>query len=400
METVKAPLFNRLWFFAVLGMLVIQYAKPQLIIPPLEYIRPFFLSAMIVTLFLIISRRNILQLGHFQMKLLWLTIGLYALMVPFSFNQGIAFMTLRNVLIFFPFILSILILVDNEKTLKTLIQTIVLIGLFNTIHGLIMHDGAGRNSMFNLGNFMTDPNEFSLYMNMMIPFAYFMFMYERKWNVWKLTYLITTILMVLAIIASYSRGGLVGLICISFVIWLYSPNKKLTAGLAIVGIICILAFSAATWKESMATTTDMSNGTVKTRLIAWIGSVNIFIDYPLGIGPGNTPFRLNDYVPYHGTNHWYGSQNHSVWLTALVEGGIIGFSIFLLLIYVNFKDLLNIKRVGEGDFMSFFAPACLGSLVGYFSSGTFLTVNYYPHYWYLTAIIAAGSRIAYERRVK
>jgi len=394
----RSELFKSVWLLACFALLFIQYARPQSFVPGLELIRPFFLMTALLSVFIVVSGQNVFQMKHRQMVYAWATIFLWIVMVPFCKNQGIAFLTVRSVLMFFPLMLSILILVDTEKKLKNLISVFVLIGLFNTLHGLWQHDGGGRNSMFNLGNFLTDPNEFSLYMNMMIPFAYFMFMYEKKWNIMKYLYLGTAILMAFAVVISYSRGGLVGLMAVSFVIWLYSPNKKLTASLAVIGLLCIIIMSADTWKESMATTTDLSNSTIQTRLNAWIGSLKMIVDYPIfGVGPGNTPFYLNEYVTHHGTNHWYGSVNHSVWLTAIAEGGIIGFALFIALMKVNIKDCLDIRKTTKDGFLPFFASAMLGSLAGFFASGTFLTVNYYPHYWYLTAMIAAASKLAYLR---
>lgn len=400
-NTSKTNWFYSAWFFACSLLLFIHYGRPQNVIPQLELLKPFFVATLLLSVFLITSGKNIFQFKHKQMRLMWITIGLWVAMVPFTKNYGFAFFTVRSVLMYFPFMISILILIDTEEKLKKIVSLFVLIALYNTMHGLMLHDGEGRNSMFNLGNFLTDPNEFSLYMNMMIPFSYFLFMYEKKWNIMKYIYLFTTILMAFAVVISYSRGGLVGLMAVGIVMWIYSPNKKITASIAIVGVICIIILSAESWKDAMSTTTDLSNSTIQTRIIAWIGSLKMFVDFPLfGVGPGNTPFYLNDYVPHHGTNHWYGSLNHSVWLTVLVDNGLIGVILFILLLKANVQDCLWIKRETKDGYLPFFAPAMLGAMAGYFASGTFLTVNYYPHYWYLTALIAAGSKVAYLRLKK
>lgn len=392
----RSDLFKMAWFGACVLLIFIQYGRPQTIIPQLDAIRPFFLSTAILFAFVMVSGKNVLQLKHTQMIFLWSTIFLWIIMVPFVKNQGIAFMTVRSVLMFFPLMISILILVDTEEKLKKIVSIFVFVAAFNAIHGLMLHDDEGRNSLFNLGSFLTDPNDFALYMNVMIPFSYFLFMHEKKWNIMKYVYLGITILMATVVILSYSRGGLVGLMAVSFIIWLYSPNKKITTVLALIGLICILALSADSWKEAMSTTTDLENSTIQTRINAWIGSLKIFVEYPfMGVGTGNVPLYLNDYVPYHGTNHWYGSVNHSVWLTALVEGGIVGFILFIIVIKINIQDCLYIRKNVKEGFLPFFASAMLGSLAGYFASGTFLTVNYYPHYWYLTVMIAAGAKIAY-----
>ena len=47
----------------------------------------------------------------------------------------------------------------------------------------------------------------------------------------------------------------------------------------------------------------------------------------------------------------------------------------------------------DKKFINYLALAFLASLAGYFSSGTFLSVLYYSHYWYLTAVLIATRRI-------
>jgi hypothetical protein len=44
-------------------------------------------------------------------------------------------------------------------------------------------------------------------------------------------------------------------------------------------------------------------------------------------------------------------------------------------------------------FAYFLSLAFMASLAGFFASGTFLSVLYYPHYWYLTAMIAATRKV-------
>ena len=48
----------------------------------------------------------------------------------------------------------------------------------------------------------------------------------------------------------------------------------------------------------------------------------------------------------------------------------------------------------EKNYIYYLSLAFMASLVGYFSSGTFLSVLYYSHYWYITAILVATVKIA------
>ena len=43
---------------------------------------------------------------------------------------------------------------------------------------------------------------------------------------------------------------------------------------------------------------------------------------------------------------------------------------------------------------TFLAGGLFSALAGFFASGTFLSVLYYPHYWYLSGFIVAASSVA------
>jgi hypothetical protein len=68
----------------------------------------------------------------------------------------------------------------------------------------------------------------------------------------------------------------------------------------------------------------------------------------------------------------------------------------------NFRDInwiRRFKKTSDKDiqFARYLSLAFLASLCGFFASGTFITVNYYPHFYYLTAMIVTTARIAKSR---
>lgn len=381
-------------------LLVIQYARPQDIFPPLEAFRPYALTAFALIGFMILTRSNILQFQHKQIRWMWIYWGFFILYLPFTHNKSVALSHLNIVLMLMPFVLSTVILVDNVKRLRIVVDVIVIMSIVIAIRGFMLHDGFYKGAMFNLGNFLGDPNDYSLFMNMMLPLSYFMFMYEKN-RMWKKTiYGVAATLALVSVIISFSRGGFLGLMCTGFIMWLYSPRRLVTATVGVFAIIVALMFVGAEWKETMGTSVDTSQSTAQTRITAWTASLKTFLHNPMGVGMYNTTSTMWEHVPTdRNPMRYYGDVSHSLWLTALVEGGIVGFSIFLYLIYLNIKDTLSMRRLKELDddlrFLKYFGVATFTMLIAYLVSGTFITVNYYPHFWYLTAIIAAGSRIVF-----
>ena len=90
----------------------------------------------------------------------------------------------------------------------------------------------------------------------------------------------------------------------------------------------------------------------------------------------------------------------SLWFTLLAELGIPGVMLYLSLLAANVRDIRYLrdlkKRPGDEDvhrLAYFLSLAFIASLAGYFAAGTFLSVLYYPHYWYLTAMLVATRKI-------
>ncbi|MFZ2799444.1 MAG: hypothetical protein WAZ30_04425, partial [Syntrophorhabdus sp.] len=94
-----------------------------------------------------------------------------------------------------------------------------------------------------------------------------------------------------------------------------------------------------------------------------------------------------------------------LWFTLIPETGILGIIIYFMLLYYNIKDIFEVKRMNslrdspESRYLYNMSIAMLASLAGFFASATFLSVLYYTHYWYMTAIIIAIANISKNRQV-
>ena len=330
------------------------------------------------------------------MQAVWAIIAWMIIGIPFAINYGNAFLTTRNVMMFLPFMLSLILLVNDVRRLRIVVNIVIAVAILNTVRGYMMFDGAGRGTMFHLGAFLGDPNDYSLYMNLMIPFAYFAFLQELRWNWKKLIYGLAAFAMVAMVVMSFSRGGMVGLAVIGLVMWLYSPNKLVTFTLGVVALVGIIMFSGADWLSVMSSTTNLENSTASQRLTLWMASVEMFIDNPImGVGVSNVPFHLTNYV-HDGFVHQF-IVAHSIWFTSLAEGGLVGLFLFLWLISSNFSAAARMTRVNQvgldARYIKYYGAATMTSLLGYLAGGSFLTVNYYPHIWYLTAFIVVGIKL-------
>ena len=290
-----------------------------------------------------------------------------------------------------PFILSTVICVHSIDRLKKVVFVIVVIMIYIALYGLVF-GGVGSGSYFH------DENDLSLFINMWLPFCFFLFPIEKV-KLRKAIYALGLPIGLAANVASMSRGGFVGMVCVGFVCWLFSSKKVLSLIIICVAGVAIYFFAGDAYLREMNTVTDTQEGTAQARMESWKAGWSMFIDHPWGVGGNNFQVKF----PYYQTD-WFqrgmwGRVAHSLWFTLLPELGVLGVLIYFLLLFYNIKDIVFLRRIDIGNspdlqYVHSLSSAFLASMAGYFASGTFLSILYYPHYWYLTGIIVASAGIA------
>ena len=221
------------------------------------------------------------------------------------------------------------------------------LGIFFGILGLI---GGGRVRIPSL----TDENDFSLFMNILIPFAYF-FAQEAKDKLKRNFWYSALIIFVLANVASFSRGGFVGLLAVGLYILKKSNRKIATIALALI-VMCFMVLLAPDkyWQEvETIFTQSTEESTAKQRIESWKAGLHIFLDHPLiGVGPQNYPAYVSEYFQNyeggsrHAVNMW-GRVAHSLYFTLIPEFGIVGTVIFFYMLLGNIKTHKYLIRFSE-----------------------------------------------------
>jgi hypothetical protein len=377
------------WFRCTLAYLLVDYARPQDLIPGVGAIRPALL-VMAVLIFFLIKHRALLVRRSKQIKMIWYFIGLLAVFIPFARNNYYAYATCSEMLKFMPFILSVLVCVDSIERLKAFMKFYVGLMIYIALYAMT-HGGMGS------GNYFADENDVSLYINMVIPFCYFLFLIEeKKWT--KIFYGAGLMIGLLTVVVSFSRGGFVGLVIMFFIVWLVSPRKMLTVfAILFLGTI-VYFYSGQAYRQEMETVTDTKESTAKARLNSWASGWDMFLDNPLGVGGNNFQVRFPEYQGDRFNRGMWGRVAHSLWFTLIPELGVFGILIYFRLLYYNLKDIFSIKirkkeLSGSERYLNSMSIAFVASLAGFFASASFISVLYYPHYWYLTAMIVATARI-------
>lgn len=387
----KQELFERRWLYIVSLYLIIDLARPQSIIP-IAFLRPGLVTIVLLVCFLYFSGKA----RHFikkQISLIFYFISLLAIFVLLASNNFWAYHAFKTMCLMIPFILSIPILINSRDRLIFLTWVFAFIVAFLSAYGL-MHSGRGP------GGIVSDENDLCLFLVTFLPFVFFL-LSQNQQTFKKYILLGIVILAILASVSTFSRGGFVGLVTMGAVYWWFNKNKILILFCAVILVIVASLYGGESYRQDMSTVTDRNESTANVRLLSWEAGWGMFLDHPLGVGGNNFPVYFPDYQPSALSHNMWGRQAHSLWFTLIPETGIIGILIYFLIIKFNLKDLKFIRRVhilgrreDSDNFYLSISIALIASFAGFFASASFLSVLYYPEFWYLTTIVIATKNLA------
>lgn len=260
---------------------------------------------------------------------------------------------------------------------------------------------------------LKDENHISLIAAYAIPFAFFLFMsYKSKLK--KMFYVICLGFYTTAVVVSVSRGGLVAMISVAFLCWLFIKHKiRALLPIMLASVLIFIYAPAKFFEEAQTIHVGKQEGTAEERLYSWQIAAKMFIDYPIvGVGPMNYPefFIEYDYenrfkFASAGRRAFQGRAAHSTPMQWLAEFGIIGSIILIILqiaMYRNwrtvYKNRINGVKMPEVDFnvLKYMTNACAISQVGFWVAALFLTLLVYPFYWCLIPFSEAWKNIFLE----
>ena len=254
------------------------------------------------------------------------------------------------------------------------------------------------------GTFLGDGNDFSLSICIVAPMAIELALASKS-RIVRLVWWGALLVLCLAVVASQSRGGTLGLAAVAGYLWLRSPRKALTMILALVGVAAILAYAPDQYFERMRTISHYeADGSAMGRITAWKAAIQMCIDHPLwGVGAGMFPVSFG--TIYRPAEHMPWLTAHSMYFLLLGELGIPGVLVLLGLIFGNLRANRRVMRardaVAEDKRLGLFPQGpnrmlylLSASMVGFAVCGAFLSVAYYPHLFVLTALMVSARAVA------
>jgi putative inorganic carbon (hco3(-)) transporter len=346
-----------------------------------------------------VTNRDVLEAPNTRMFLILL--GLIA------GSTLVAVVTMPAVEIFITvlgYVLIYYVIVRQATTLsriKGLFAVLILVHLMLVaMTPAMLTDPSTRHYMAS-GTFLGDGNDFALSATMTIPLALFLFSGATSTR-GKLLASGALLLLVLAVVATQSRGGTLALGSVGLYYWFKSPRKALTAVGVVVALATALSFAPPRYFERMNTiATYETDGSAQGRLMAWKAGTEMMLSNPLfGVGAGQFSGSFVRFA--EGESSW--KTAHSVYFLILGELGLPG---IVLLICVIARNLSANRRVSKrlraagepATSASVRLLACLSaSLIAYAVGGAFLSATYYPHMFVFAGLMTAGRRLAHAEQ--
>jgi probable O-glycosylation ligase (exosortase A-associated) len=308
---------------------------------------------------------------------------------PFSKVMKIQFM-----------ILVALLLVHTRQQIHGLLYVLAASLAFFGVKGGIytLFTGTGYQVYGPPGGFFYDNNALALAQIMTIPLLFYLYQETaRKWLRYGL--LGSMALCAAAALGSHSRGGLLAIAAMGFLLWLKSQHKLLTlVPIVLIGTLLVAAMPEH-WGERMSSIANYEEDrSAMGRINAWWMAYNLARDRFLGGGfEVITPELFARYAPVPGEVR----AAHSIYFQMLGEHGFVGLGLFLLLWLLVWRSASWTARQARGRedlrWAARLSNMIKVSLVGYFVGGAFLSLAYFDLPYNLLVLVVATQVWVRER---
>ncbi|MFH1996493.1 MAG: O-antigen ligase family protein [Candidatus Omnitrophota bacterium] len=217
----------------------------------------------------------------------------------------------------------------------------------------------------------------------------------EKRRLFKVFYALATATILFALIITYSRGGLLGLLGMLIIAAFSSKNKTKSIVACLAAIIILVNFMPSQMKDRISNTkTTLSDldrvnnvDSTKRRFLLARAAWKMFLDHPLfGVGVGNFYYGCPKYEAVSP------GRAHSMYLEMLAELGAVGFFLFVRMLFYTFKSIAYVIKQCEQ--LRGYARGLFVGLVGVLIAAIFLHAQQEKGFWFLIFMSVALKNIS------
>ncbi len=395
MPTLAAPRMNGVvappreqspfayWVMVVFSFL--YYFRPGDIIPGLSLLHMARITAVLAVLALLLGTRAARPKNlPFEIKIIFAMFGWMVLTIPFSFwkggSVGVVFFEFSKA-VMVSFTLTVTITRLSELRRLILMQALG-VGLMTIAAAIVNNRMKGR--LAGVGDaLLSNPNDLAMNIALNWPLC-LIFLLMARGPLKKAFWAVTMLIMVYALMATYSRAGFMalataGLICL----WEFGIRGRrryllVIAAVVLVGMVVVAPGNYAKRLETLVgkfQEGDKDLGSAEARRGLLLKSLQVTATHPVfGVGPGNFP-------PYTGL--WLVTHNTYTQLSS--ECGIPALILFLILMWRAFLNLRRVRKMPRSPEMEgihLYAGALTASFAAYALGAFFSSSAYelFPYY--------------------
>lgn len=326
------------------------------------------------------------------------------------FSVGLVELSLEYWVRFFKVILLfvfILLIIRDKLHFDFFLWCLVLsIGAYGGFEGTkYILTGGGHKIAGMTGHALGDRNELSLAMVMLIPICiYFLRSYSKVNTFIKLSFLALILLLVLSVLGSNSRGGLISLLFLGGYFFTQSKNKFSYIVIFSLLIIIALQLVPEEWFSRMNTIESANkDASFMGRVVAWKLSLMLAIENPIfGGGMKSLEFwPVWSYLSeqfHNGVLSWFstgsevpdsvGRAAHSIYFQVLGEQGFGGLLIFLSIFVTSiWRSNRLIKNEKSPGWVKDLAQMLKLSILCYLLGGAALSFAYFDGIYAVVALL-------------
>jgi len=377
----------------------LYYARPEDVIPGLSYIPWGKISGGIALLALIaqLASGKLKTKFPLELKLLFLLYGHLILCIPFAVWRGGAFAQVfekfsKEVITAALVSLIVASVFQLQKLLFVQAASVAVM----TVASVIVHPGGAR-LQGALGGVFENPNDLAINIAINFPLCLTFFLASRR--IWKKgLWAIALLAMPYAVVATYSRSGLMAMIVsVLICLWefgvkgkrIYMPLLAGILGVVGLGVAISTPHYVARIKSLVSGNIEGSGdkGSLEARKELLRESIQLTLQHPLfGVGAGNFPVA---------TEAWRVAHNTYTELSA--EGGFPALTLFLAFLALAFRNVRRVRKTArylEDKQIQLFASAMWASLAAYVVGAMFSSTEYELFPYFMVAYTSVLFRLA------
>lgn len=289
------------------------------------------------------------------------------------------------------------------------------VGIHTALEGLKFISSGGSHIVRGLAKY-GDNNHLAVVTVMLIPLLLYLKQHTASKPLKNLM-LASVALLVISVIATYSRGGLISLTI--FALWQVAISRRKLLGAVMVAAagVTLLAFAPETWEARMNTIGEAGeDSSFQGRLAAWQISSAIALKHPFtggGFHAVESGAVWNSYRGESGLLNFLdipviegvrggGKAAHSIYFEVLGDQGFVGLLVFLSILAAGFYYAVRLWRLGRSGGPSVqwahgLGRALAGSLLVYMAGGAGVSMAYFELPYFLIMVAMISCRLVEQR---